>query len=298
MKYLLLGHGIANDGVKKLLDIYHIDYDYLEMDEVSKDYDIIVKSPGISLNDDFFKYRKEEIISDIELGYRIVKPYIIAITGSNGKTSVSSMIWHAIRKKYKSVLCGNIGYSFCAALADNPNARIFVLEVSSFQLECAREFDPNIFVILNVSPCHLDHHGSYKKYIDSKVHIAKKQSVKHTLIYNLDSPFLKKINKEIICKSISFSLNNINSNIVYYDNYIYYNEQKYKILNNIKGFNHKLLNYMAVIGVLKELGYKKHQIYKAVKSFKDIKYRLEKIDFNIYNDAKRWNVPVLLKLAV
>ena len=290
MKYLLLGHGVANNGAKKLLDMCNLDYDYLDIPEVKDEYDIIVKSPGISLNDDFFKCRNEEVISDIELGYRLVKPYIIAVTGSNGKTTVSSMIAHGLNRKYKTVLCGNIGYSFCEALADNMDKDIFVVEVSSFQLEGTNTFDPNIALILNISPCHLDHHGSYNSYIESKIKIAKNQSVKHKLIYTLDSPFLKKINKEIISESLSFSYDNINSNIYYYDGYIYYlNNKVMKIKEKIKSFSYKISNYMAVVGVLKEFGYSNLEIKKSIYSFKDVKYRLERLRFNIYNDAKSTN---------
>ncbi len=290
MKYLLLGHGVANNGAKRLLDKLGRNYDYLEIDEVKDKYDIIVKSPGISLINPFFEGRKEEIISDIELGYRLVKPFIICVTGSNGKTTVSSMIAYALKKRCKAILCGNIGYSFCDALVDNPCADIFVVEASSFQLEAVSTFDPNIAVLLNVSPCHLDHHKDYRSYIDAKLNITNFQSLNHHFVYLADTPFLKKINKNKICKCISFSLTNINSDYIYYDDYIYCNSTKLmKIKKEIKQFPHKIYNYMAVCAVLKILGFNGNKINKALRGFKEVRYRLERIAANIINDAKSTN---------
>jgi UDP-N-acetylmuramoylalanine--D-glutamate ligase len=120
--------------------------------------------------------------------------------------------------------------------------------------------------------------------------IAKNQSANHKLIYNNDCPFLKKINKNLIVKASSFSIDNIYSDIYYYEGYIYYKNNKVmKIKDEIKSFSYKISNYMVVVGVLKEFSFSNFEIRKSILSFKDVKYRLERLRYNIYNDAKSTN---------
>ena len=106
--------------------------------------------------------------------------------------------------KYKTIACGNIGYSLCRALVEHKDAEIFVVELSSFQLE-ASLIDFNISVLLNVHPCHLDHHTSYKEYIDSKANLCKNQSSSHYCVYHMDDPILREMVKSNSAEQISFS---------------------------------------------------------------------------------------------
>ena len=288
LKILLLGHGVANDGCKRLLEEENIEYDYLEIKDVCKTYDIIVKSPGISLFDEFFTNRKEEIISDIELAYRLRKIYVICITGTNAKTTVSSMIYHVLKDDFKTVLCGNIGYSICDAVVENKDADIFVVEASSFQLEGISSFDPNISVILNINPHHLDHHKSLEHYVNSKLKIGINDNANHYTIYSLDSVYLNSIKRNNKRNLISFSKDKLISDIYIFNDYTYYKDNKIlKIDKSI--FSYKISNYMAVIGVLKALNLDIKKYIKKLRTFKDIKYRMERLTSNIYNDAKSTN---------
>ena len=103
LKILLLGKGVANNGCERVSTKHNIDYDYLEKNEVQiSDYDLIVKSPGIPLDDIVFTKIKGKVITDIELAYRLEKPNLIGVTGSNGKTTVVTMLEHVLKSKYNT----------------------------------------------------------------------------------------------------------------------------------------------------------------------------------------------------
>ncbi|MGM9970742.1 MAG: UDP-N-acetylmuramoyl-L-alanine--D-glutamate ligase [Anaeroplasma sp.] len=282
MKILLLGKGNSTLGCSRLLDSVKIKYDLLEINElVCYDYDLIVKSPGISLEDPVFNKLNGKVISDIELVYKIKKPFIIAVTGSNGKTTVVSMLEYILSKKYKAIACGNIGYSFADAVLDHPDYDYYILECSSFQLEAIEEFCPNIAVLLNIDLCHLDHHKTLANYVMAKLNIAKNLGKNCYFIHKKEIPYIKsKSNNEII-----YSALNTSANIFVLGENIYNNSKPLFKVNNL--FSHSVENIMAVLGVLKvlnELKLKNH-----IKSFKGVKYRLECVDKNIYNDAKSTN---------
>lgn len=289
--FLLLGKGVANNGCKRLLDKYQIKYDYLNIDEITTcDYEYIVKSPGISLLDPIFRKLKGKIISDIELGYIITHPNIIGVTGSNGKTSVVSMLGYILKERYEVCVCGNIGYSFCDALVDNPNCDYYIVEMSSFQLEATYKLDCIISVILNISMCHLDHHKAFNDYINSKIKIASNQSYKNFTIYNMDDPYLNEIRKKCVSNTIGFSYKSSVSKIYVLNEYIYYqNKRIFKINKNEINYKHKIENYLAVLTTITCLDFNLKKACKLLKRFKDVKYRLNKIDKYIYNDAKSTN---------
>lgn len=282
MKILLLGKGVANDGCKRLLDYHKISYDYKNIDELECfSYEYIVKSPGISLDDKIFEKLEGIIISDIELVYRLRKPFIIAVTGSNGKTTVTSMLAHVLGKKYKAIACGNIGYSFSDAVVDNPDADYYIVEVSSFQLEAIKDFSPNCAIILNISPCHIDHHKSYSEYISSKLNILKNICKYDGVVFNKDISYIKSKNNYY-----SYSKNDTTALIYYLNGYIYYRDKRiFKIDKKYTSFD--IDNIMAVLSTLKYLN--KLYLKKYIKSFKKPKYRFEKIEKYIYNDAKSTN---------
>lgn len=288
MKILLLGHGIANDGCQALLNKYHINYDYYDIKDVfSNNYDYIVKSPGIPLDEPIFLKLNGKVISDISLGYMLLKPKIIGITGTNGKTSISTMLYEVLKTKYKVCLCGNIGYSFCLALTNFDLYDYFIVEVSSFQLETTLPLDFYISVISNINVTHLDHHKTLDNYINAKSNIFINQSLNNYLIYNYDDVLVRRIKNKALSKQISYSTNSHLSDIFILGNYIYYfNKKIYSITNE---YNFKISNIMAVFGVLTVMKFNLHKASKILKKFKDVKYRLTKINDFIYNDAKSTN---------
>ncbi|MCM1131799.1 MAG: UDP-N-acetylmuramoyl-L-alanine--D-glutamate ligase [Roseburia sp.] len=294
MKTLVLGKGIANDGVVLLLEEEQIEFDYLNLDEVeSFNYDLVVKAPGIVMSEKIiqtFLEKKIRVITDVELAFMLRKKFYIGVTGSNGKTTTVSLITHILSAKYDVVACGNIGYSVCRAVVEHPNADIFVVECSSFQLETSK-IDCNISVLLNVHPCHLDHHNSYKDYIESKTNICINQSSSHYCIYHLDDPIVKGAVKSIDALKISFSKTSYLAKCYIYDGFIYINKKRMiKIEQELKLKPFLLEDVMASICAASLVkGITPKIIKERLKTFEEVEYRLTKINDFIYNDAKSTN---------
>lgn len=294
MKILVLGTGVANDGVVMLLKEEGLDYDYLNIDEVMTfDYQFVVKAPGIPMTEPIiqgFLKKNIRVITDVELAFLLRKKFYIGVTGSNGKTTTVSLIKHILSVKYKTIACGNIGYSLCRALVEHKDAEILVVELSSFQLE-ASLIDFNISVLLNVHPCHLDHHTSYKEYIDSKANLCKNQSSSHYCVYHMDDPILREMVKSISAEQISFSRNSYLAKCYIFDEHIYFQNKKIlKINPSLKEKTFFLEDVMAAISAVSLVkGISSKIIREQMKSFEEIEYRLTKINSFIYNDAKSTN---------
>ena len=290
-KVLVLGKGVANDGVILLLDEEHIPYDYLNIEELtSYDYDYVVKAPGIPATEEviqLFLNKKTPIITDIELAFLLRKKFYIGVTGSNGKTTTVSMIAHILSARYDVVACGNIGYSVCRALVEHPTADIFVVELSSFQLEYAK-IDLNISVLLNAHPCHLDHHQDYQGYLESKANICKNQSSSHYCVCHLDDPMVRDIVRNTSAKLISFSKSSYLAKCYILQDNIYFDKKHILKIRDSRPFI--LEDQMAAISVASLVkGMCPKIIRKQIESFEEVEYRLTKINDFIYNDAKSTN---------
>ena len=279
---LLLGHGISNDGVKSFLEAIEQGFDYLELNEAKSDYKYIVKSPGISLE----KIKiKGEIISDIELIYRIIPKKIIAVSGTNGKTTITMLINHFLDN---SIACGNIGYPL--GLAMQKEYDYYVCELSSFMLEGCKSFKPKIAILSNLWPHHLDHHKSLEKYIEAKERIFINQDQNDYLIYDYDSPYLKDIAKKGNGKKYSFSTKSMLADCYLNNNYIYF---KNKTLINLKklkiNFEFEIKNIMALCLALIILKKSFKGFYSKYKKFSKANFRTEYLKKDIINDAKSTN---------
>lgn len=181
--------------------------------------DLIVISPGVSSNLPFLEKVKKEgipIISEIELGYIFSPSPVIAITGTNGKTTVTTLIGKVLEKAgIPNIVCGNIGNPFTGALDSRINSYMYVvLEVSSFQLENIVSFKPYIAVVLNITPDHLDRYASFEEYIKAKERIFINQDNSDYLILNYRDPvtrgFAKKAKSKVLffnCKKGNFTEN-------------------------------------------------------------------------------------------
>ncbi len=185
-RVLILGKGISGDGAAKALDVLGIDYDVIEDDQLDEklsanDYDVIVISPGLAKTHPvYIKANGIKIMSEIELGYLICDKPIIAVTGTNGKTTTVRMIGKMLGNR--ACVTGNVGRSF--ALDATLDYDAYVVEVSSFQLESVHDFKPNVAIITNLAPDHIDRHGSFTEYVNVKLGIAKNMTASDTLILN------------------------------------------------------------------------------------------------------------------
>jgi UDP-N-acetylmuramoylalanine--D-glutamate ligase len=160
------------------------------------DADLVILSPGVDIDSPDLNSAREsgtKIISELELAYRVSETPIIAITGTNGKSTTTSLIGHLLEQGGKDVrVGGNIGVPFISLVNDQPKDYM-VLEISSFQLEGAVEFHPHISVLLNITPDHLDRHKTIERYAELKERIAAHQTSDDVLVLNHDDPWVHRV---------------------------------------------------------------------------------------------------------
>ena len=266
--------------------------------------DFVVKSPGIPDSSQVIKsYIKNNInvISEVEFAFRHTDSEIIAITGSNGKTTTTLLTHQILSDQGLNVtIGGNIGTSFSSLLISN-DYDYLVLEVSSFQLDGIVEFKPHIAVITNLSPDHLDRYKNYEDYIKSKFRIVMNQDANDYLIYDGDDPTINSyINQnKIRSKLIPFSIERKIEEGAYYNNQsINISINKKKLVMPTENFSikgkHNIKNAMAAATVAHLLKIRKQTIRKSLEHFQSVEHRLENVltinKVNYINDSKATNV--------
>ena len=265
--------------------------------------DLIIKSPGIPNNSQIISKIRSAgipIISEIEFASSYSKSFKICITGSNGKTTTTKLIHHILDKSGIDVgLAGNIGESFSKMLLSG-DKDVYVLEISSFQLDDIKEFKPNISVITNITEDHLDRYeNDFSKYVEAKLKIMSNQDESDYLIYNSDDKTLMNVlkNKKLSVNKISIGIENNNQNQVLVDNNILFNKKKTIMINTeefaLKG-RHNLLNAMAAITVSDLLKIDNEIIRESLLTFSGLPHRLEQFlkiqGVNYINDSKATNI--------
>jgi UDP-N-acetylmuramoylalanine--D-glutamate ligase len=266
--------------------------------------DLVMKSPGISDYVPIIKKilsNKIPVISEIEFASKFTSSKIIGITGSNGKTTTTMMVHQILKDAEIDVLmAGNIGDSFAKEIKNNPE--FFVLELSSFQLDGIKLFRPNIAIITNITPDHLDRYdNNFENYIDSKFRIVMNQTNSDYLIYNADDPaiisFLK--SNKIQSQLIPFSIDKTFDFGTYYkDNNIIIKLKNKSILMPISNLalegKHNIKNAMAAATVAHLLKIRKDTIRESLECFQGAEHRLENVlkinKVKYINDSKATNV--------
>ena len=267
--------------------------------------DIIVKSPGIPDNIrivQLIKAKGIELISEIELGYRYKgKSKIIAITGSNGKSTTTSMMFHMCATAGLScALVGNIGYSFAKQITVDPKD-IYVAEISSFQLDDITSFRPDIAILMNITEDHLDRYEhNFKNYIKSKFRITLNQTIEDILIYNLDDKIIVEYMNQFSIKSklLPFTMSKPLPQGAYITNnkmHLKWKEEEMSMSIEdfaVKG-KHNQYNTMAagLAGVTMDI--RKEKIRDAIQTFTSLEHRMEKVatikGVEFINDSKATN---------
>ncbi len=263
------------------------------------DYDIVLKSPGISLKNTLAVLDKEKISSQTDLFLQAFAPQCIGVTGTKGKSTTTSFIYHGLKHLGKDVLiAGNIGIPVFDIIEDIASDTKIVLELSSHQLEFIRKA-PHISILLNLFEEHLDHYNSFLDYQQAKFNIARYQSENDYFIYNTEDLLIAGLLKTNKVEShlIGFSLIAASSSVFYTkDQYIssFRDKKEEKICEITSGFplkgDHNLLNTIAVVAAITCVeNFDKSQIKEAVYSFKGLPHRLELIgEFEgivFYNDS-------------
>ncbi|MFH0771820.1 MAG: UDP-N-acetylmuramoyl-L-alanine--D-glutamate ligase, partial [Candidatus Omnitrophota bacterium] len=171
--------------------------------------DLVVVSPGVAENASALRWAREDripLISEIELGYLCCAAPIVAVTGTNGKSTTASLIGDVLRAGGKDVVvCGNIGNPFCAEMSKIKKNSVVVLEVSSFQLENIKYFRPYVSVALNISQNHFDRHPDLDAYLNAKAKIFHNQSEDDWAVLNGDDPLVKGLESKTKARVVFFS---------------------------------------------------------------------------------------------
>lgn len=264
---------------------------------------LIIKSPGIPDKADIIKkckYAGIEIIDELEFGFRFVKGKVIAITGTNGKTTTTLLTYHLLKEAgLKVALAGNVGFSLARQIVEQDHDW-YVIEISSFQLDGTTTFKPTVGVLLNITPDHLDRYEyQLQNYVNSKFRIIRHMSDTDTFIYYADDAILKQEIKArpIAARVLPISLSD-ESTPVHYDGtrMSFGFTEAFKIAQSettLKG-PHNLINTMAAVAAAQLAGLNEQAIRKGLATFKNAPHRLESVavinGVEFVNDSKATNV--------
>jgi len=267
--------------------------------------DVVMKSPGIPEKAPIIKKivaQQIPVISEIEFASKFTDAITIGITGSNGKTTTTSLTYHILKQAGLNVaIGGNIGKSFAWQVADE-NYDVYVLELSSFQLDGIIDYKPHIAIITNISPDHLDRYDyKYENYINSKFRITMNQTEEDYLIYDADDEAINewlqnnKVKAQLIPFSISKSVENgafLNNNTME----ININEEEFLMETTQMALEgkHNMKNAMAATSVAQLMKIRKQTIRESLSNFQGVEHRLEKVlkiqNVQYVNDSKATNV--------
>ena len=294
-----------NDKYKKILDDHNIEWEEgHHTDEKILNASEIIKSPGIPKEAPMIKKVMEKgihIISEIEFASRYTTSKMVCITGSNGKTTTTSLIYHIFKEAgYDAGLAGNIGKSLALQVAEDPH-EYYIIELSSFQLDNMYDFHANIAILLNITPDHLDRYDfCMQNYVDAKMRIIQNQTEKDSFIYWNDDPIIKKELEKYDIKAIVFPFSELKEN----GSIGYIEDGKY-IIEKPTPFNmeqeelslsgkHNIYNSLAAGIATNIAGIKKEVIRKSLSDFPGVEHRLEKVTkvggVQYINDSKATNV--------
>ena len=294
-----------NDKYKKILNDHNIEWEEgHHTEEKILNASEIVKSPGIPKEAPMIKKVMEKgihIISEIEFASRYTTSKMVCITGSNGKTTTTSLIYHIFKEAgYDAGLAGNIGKSLALQVAEDPH-EYYIIELSSFQLDNMYDFHANIAILLNITPDHLDRYDfCMQNYVDAKMRIIQNQTENDSFIYWNDDPIIKKELEKYDIKAIVFPFSELKEN----GSIGYIEEGKY-IIEKPTPFNmeqeelslsgkHNIYNSLAAGIATNIAGIKKEVIRKSLSDFPGVEHRLEKVTkvggVQYINDSKATNV--------
>lgn len=294
-----------NDKYKKVLDDHGIQWEEgHHTEELILNADEIIKSPGIPEKAPMIQKLMAQgthIISEIEFAGRYTHSKMICITGSNGKTTTTSLIYHIFKAAgYDAGLAGNIGRSLALQVAEDPH-EYYIIELSSFQLDNMYDFRANIAILLNITPDHLDRYDfKFENYAAAKMRITQNQTAEDSFIYWNDDPVIKEELKKYDIKAVACPFSELKED----GSIAYIEEGQYK-LEFPTPFNmeqeelsltgkHNIYNSLAAGLASNITGIKKEIIRKSLSDFPGVEHRLEKVcdvrGVHYVNDSKATNV--------
>jgi UDP-N-acetylmuramoylalanine--D-glutamate ligase len=297
--------GTIKDRYKNMLNDHGIEWEEgHHTEEKILSADEIIKSPGIPNNAPMVRKAEEKgigIISEIEFAGRYTNSKMICITGSNGKTTTTSLIYHIFREAgYDAGLAGNIGNSLALQVAEDPH-EYYIIELSSFQLDNMYNFRANIAILLNITPDHLDRYDNcMQNYVDAKMRIIQNQTEQDSFIYWNDDPIIKRELEKYHIQAVQYPFSELRET----GSIGYIEEGEYKI-EQPTPFNmeqeslsltgkHNIYNSLAAGIATNIAGIRKDIIRKSLSDFPGVEHRLEKVcrvrGVEYINDSKATNV--------
>ncbi|WP_143415867.1 UDP-N-acetylmuramoyl-L-alanine--D-glutamate ligase [Geobacillus sp. E263] len=263
-------------------------------------FDLVVKNPGIPYTNPMVKKAMEKglpVVTEVELAYHISEAPFIGITGSNGKTTTTTLIYEMLREGEKRpLLAGNIGTAACEVAKKAEASNWLVTELSSFQLVGIRDFRPRISVLLNIFDAHLDYHGTKEAYAQAKANIFKNQTNEDYAVINADDELVMQLAENIHAQKVAFSATKVLGRGAYINNgFIYWNDEAViAVADIVLPGKHNLENILAAVAVAKLAGVDNKSIYQVLTTFTGVKHRLQYVATidgrKFFNDSKATNI--------
>ncbi|MDD3360236.1 MAG: UDP-N-acetylmuramoyl-L-alanine--D-glutamate ligase [Hespellia sp.] len=277
-------------------------------EELMNVLDLIVMSPGVPTDLPIVNQARERgipIWGEVELAYRYGKGDVIAITGTNGKTTTTALVGEIMKAAKDSVyVVGNIGNPYTEVVLDMKEDTVAVAEMSSFQLETIDAFRPKVSAILNFTPDHLNRHHTMEAYMDAKKNIAKNQTAEDYCVLNYEDEETRKFGCKVNAKVIYFSSRRKLENGIYLeDGNIIYNMGEEILVCNVDELKllgtHNFENVMAAVAMSVAYGVAMSTIREVIKAFAGVEHRIEfvaeKQGVAYYNDSKGTNPDAAIK---
>ena len=271
--------------------------------------DVVVLSPGVPTDLPMVNAMREQGIAiwgEIELAYYFAKGRIVAITGTNGKTTTTALTGEIMKNYFSDVrVVGNIGIPYTSEALTTTEETVTVAEISSFQLETVHEFKPVVSAILNVTPDHLDRHHTMEAYIKAKTDITKRQTQNEVCVLNYEDEALREFAKECPANVVFFSSKReLLDGFYYADKHIYYAKSGEKeVVVHVDELNilgeHNYENVMSACAMAVSIGVPMDKIREVLRRFQAVEHRIEYVDeikgVRYYNDSKGTNPDAAIK---
>ena len=277
-------------------------------EEVMETLDLVVMSPGVPTDLPVVLKMRDmgiQIWGEVELAYTYGKGDVLAITGTNGKTTTTALLGEIMKNYKESVfVVGNIGNPYTAAALEMREDSVAVAEMSSFQLETIHEFRPKVSAILNITPDHLNRHHTMEAYIKAKEDIAKNQTKEDTCVLNYEDEVTRKIGENVKANVLYFSSQRKLDRGIYLDdgNIIFRQDEEILVcnVNELKLLGtHNYENVMAAVAMAAAYGTPMEVIRRTIKEFAGVEHRIEfvreKDGVAYYNDSKGTNPDAAIK---
>ncbi len=272
-------------------------------EEAMERIDLVILSPGVPTDLPMVNALRDKNIpiwGEIELAYYFAKGRIIAITGTNGKTTTTALVGEIMANYYADVkVVGNIGIPYTSVAADTTDETVTVAEISSFQLETTHAFWPSVSAILNITPDHLNRHHTMECYIETKESITKNQTAEDTCVLNYEDEVLRACGEGLHTNVIFFSSKRKLEKGLYLDGEEIFlaEEAGEQMVINVNELNflgiHNYENVMAAVGMAYSFGVPMEKIVEVLKRFQAVEHRIEyvteKRGVKFYNDSKGTN---------